>query len=320
MVDCFLYGERQHALPSNVETVRGDLRDSRLVHEAVEDSDAVVHLAGIVGEPACAVDPYLAIELNVGTALIAAEACRRIRHPNFVFISTCSVYGTGVGTVDERDKPQPIGTYAATKLYAEQRIGQILRNGRLTILRPGTAFGISPRMRLDSVLNRMTVDALNTGTITVSGRNRQRPLVHVTDISRAIAAAIQRLDDGQRIWNVGTNRNNFSILQIAQIVRGSVPEADIVEDTVDKDKRDYSVDFGLIESAIPPNIWKTPKEGVEEICQALNTGSISDPDSIIYNNQRALQREVSEGRLSPLRSEKMDATYQAYMAGQAGEV
>lgn len=150
-------------LPTVTNFVHADLRDPAALRRAMTGADAVVHLGGLVGEPACAVDERLAVELNYASPVIAAEAVATAGIAHYVLFSSCSVYGSRDGTVDEDTAPNPLGIYARTKILAEQRLGTLLE-GRadLTVLRLATVHGRSPRQRLDSVVNRMTAQAVAT--------------------------------------------------------------------------------------------------------------------------------------------------------------
>src|SRR5690606_36533452 len=143
--------------------IQADLRNPDALRQALTGADAVVHMGGLVGEPACALDERLAVELNFASPALAAATARDLGVPHYVLFSSCSVYGQREGTVDEDTAPHPLGVYARTKVLAEQHVAEVL-NGRasVTVLRLATVHGRSPRQRLDSVVNRMTAQAVAT--------------------------------------------------------------------------------------------------------------------------------------------------------------
>ncbi|MFD7641622.1 NAD-dependent epimerase/dehydratase family protein [Kitasatospora sp. NPDC059795] len=163
-------------LPPSVSFVHGDLRDPEMLATASAGADTVVHLGGVVGEPASQVDERLAVELNYASPLIAADAARRAGIGHFVFFSSCSVYGMHEGTVDEDTAPNPLGVYARTKVLAERQLPCALgEQVALTSLRLATVHGSSPRQRLDSVVNKMAATAAATGRIHLNGGGQRRP-------------------------------------------------------------------------------------------------------------------------------------------------
>ncbi|MGN5380964.1 NAD-dependent epimerase/dehydratase family protein [Streptomyces lasalocidi] len=162
-------------VPTATDFLHADLRDTVALRRAVQGADAVVHLGGLVGEPACAVDERLAVELNYASPVLAAEAAREAGVGHYVFFSSCSVYGQHAGAVDESTAPNPLGIYATTKVLAERRLAATLDDTALTVLRLATVHGLSPRQRLDSVANRMTAQAIVTGRIPLNGGSQRRP-------------------------------------------------------------------------------------------------------------------------------------------------
>ncbi|MFB7675991.1 NAD-dependent epimerase/dehydratase family protein [Kitasatospora purpeofusca] len=285
-------------LPAAARFVPGDLRDRSLLTRVADGADVVVHLGGIVGEPASRVDERLAVELNYASPMIAAEAAAAAGAGHYVFFSSCSVYGRHEGTVDEDTDPNPLGIYARTKVLAERRLPAVLGDGTaLTSLRLATVHGASPRQRLDSVVNSMASRAASTGRIPLNGGSQRRPLVHVGDVARVLAAVVEQRLVGA--WNVGADSENFTIGEIAETVAAVVPGAviDRGQERDEADARDYRTSFARLERALPGVCSTTLKEGVREIADLVLTGRVSDPVLPQYDNHRGLVAAVSAGTL-----------------------
>ncbi|MBB2914256.1 nucleoside-diphosphate-sugar epimerase [Streptosporangium becharense] len=303
-------------LPTVTNFVHADLRDPAALRRAMTGADAVVHLGGLVGEPACAVDERLAVELNYASPVIAAEAVATAGIAHYVLFSSCSVYGSRDGTVDEDTAPNPLGIYARTKILAEQRLGTLLE-GRadLTVLRLATVHGRSPRQRLDSVVNRMTAQAVATGRIPLNGGSQRRPLVHVTDVAE-ILAAVLNTPAGQRTFNVGSDRENFTIAEIAETVERMVPGSRIDRglERDEADARDYRTSFARLAAAFPGSCPTRLRDGVREIAEAVTAKELGDPDLPEYDNYRGLVASRDAGHISVLRSAACERLHAEYMS------
>ncbi|MFE4599403.1 NAD-dependent epimerase/dehydratase family protein [Kitasatospora indigofera] len=286
-------------LPPAATFVHGDLRDRCLLDRACEGADAVVHLGGIVGEPASRLDEHLAVELNYASPMIAAQAAAGIGQ--YVFFSSCSVYGMHEGTVEEDTDPNPLGIYARTKVLAERRLPDVLGPGTaLTSLRLATVHGISPRQRLDSVVNSMTSRAAATGRIPLNGGSQRRPLVHVGDVAHVLAAVLEQRLVGA--WNVGSDAENHTIGDIATTVAATVPGAviDYGPERDEADARDYRVSFARLQQALPGACATGLKDGVREIADLLLTGTVTDPGQPQYDNHRGLIAAYIAGKIGRL--------------------
>ena len=191
------------------EFINGDMRNIQTVMNAVKGTDAVIHLAAIVGDPASALDPQETIEVNyLGTRLLA-EICRYSQVNRFIFASTCSVYGASINPntkINEKSQLNPVSLYAEMKLKSEQGILELAdENFSPTILRMATLYGLSPRMRFDLVVNLLTAKAGSDKKITIFGGDQWRPLLHVKDAAdayiRCLDMPIHQI--GGDILNVG---------------------------------------------------------------------------------------------------------------------
>ncbi|MEV7189786.1 NAD(P)-dependent oxidoreductase [Kitasatospora sp. NPDC093102] len=286
-------------LPHDTEFVHADLRDPAALRRAATGADAVVHLGGLVGEPACATDPQLAVELNYASPVLAAEAARDAGVPHYVLFSSCSVYGSHEGTVTEDTGPNPLGVYARTKVLAERRLTDLLQDtAALTVLRLATVHGRSPRQRLDSVVNRMTAQAVTTGRIPLNGGSQRRPLVHVQDVAEVLEAVLAD-PKTLRILNVGADTENYTIAQIAETVAAAVPGARIDRgpERDEADARDYRTSFARLHNLLPDACTRTLAAGVAEIADTVTGGTLGDVNAPAYDNYQGLLAALETGRL-----------------------
>ncbi|MFF2618854.1 NAD-dependent epimerase/dehydratase family protein [Kitasatospora sp. NPDC058046] len=286
-------------LPSGADFIRADLRDPKALGTAADGADAVVHLGGLVGEPACAGDEQLAVELNYASPVLAAEAALTMGVPHYVFFSSCSVYGSREGVVDEDTAPNPLGIYARTKVLAERRLAGLFAGaGALTVLRLATVHGLSPRPRLDSVANKMTARAAASGRIPLNGGRQRRPLVHVRDVADVLAAVLANPQD--LVLNVGADAENYTIGEIAHTVAATVAGSgiDYGPERDEADARDYRTSFALLEALLPGACRRTLADGVAEIAAAVASGRLGDVDAPEYDNHCGLLAARSTGRLA----------------------
>ncbi|MGC5033394.1 NAD-dependent epimerase/dehydratase family protein [Micromonospora sp. DT229] len=318
--DDLIYARDPEAHPATRTTlIRGDYRDEELLRRVLRGADAVVHLGGLVGEPACAVDEVLSVELNFAAAVLAGEVAVEVGVPRYIFLSTCSVYGRQEGLVNEGTRPNPLSVYAWTKLAAEHQLAEIIQgNAHLVVLRLATVFGLSPRMRLDSVVNSMTSRAATTGEIPLTGGSAWRPLVYVGDVAdcvrRLVEAPPPAPSGAPLILNVGSDASNHTIADIARTVQEHVPAARIRLQGTVQDERDYRVSFEHI-SRVLPGACQTPiTSGIEEIAAAVRAGRFTDPDAIEFNNLRGLRAALAEGRTAALRNGAMERLRKDYEA------
>ncbi len=240
---------------SDIVTVNSDIRD--LTVAQLRTVDAIVHLAGICNDPLGDLFPETTMDVNDTATIRLAELAREAGVERFVFSSTCSVYGAAEQDwVDETSKTNPVTPYAVSKYRAERGL-LALANDRFSpvLLRSATAYGFSPRIRFDLVLNNLMAHAVTTGRVFLkSDGTAWRPLVHIADISRAFLAAVEAPREAVHCetFNVGTTAENYRVRSIAEIVRNTVEGAAIAyADGAATDKRSYRVSFRKIESRLP---------------------------------------------------------------------
>ena len=222
-------------LDKKLEIVEGDIRDLTAVSKALKNVDIVVHLASIVGSQSSELDPKTSIEINYLSTRNLAELCKLYKIKQFVFASTCSVYGAQPEQmISENSEVNPLDSYGQSKFQSEKAILQSYDYP--TILRLGTLFGASYRMRFDLAINLFIAQALNKEKITIFGGNQWRPFLHVDDAAQAFSFVIDKQMEG--IYNVIWK--NLTINQMAKEVQKLIPsKIKLSKDIVDK--RDYRV-------------------------------------------------------------------------------
>jgi nucleoside-diphosphate-sugar epimerase len=278
-VDRFFFGKEPLAEfknNKNVSLLQKDIRD--LTEKDLEGHDAVCDLACLSNDPAGEIDPNLTYQINRDGRIHVAKTAKKSGVKKYIISSSCSVYGQGQEPqLTEKSQTNPISVYAKSTLEAEQENLKLSdANFSVTSLRNATVFGLSTRMRFDLVVNLMTLTAFQKGRIIVMGGGLQwRPLVHVSDVSKAFLTVIAAKSDvvNKEIFNIGLD--NFQIRNLAYLVREELPiniEIDMAPDDVDK--RDYNVIFSKAKEKLnfEPNVGIT--QGISEIYSALKNGTV----------------------------------------------
>lgn len=294
VLDALLYGPESLAGllgHPRFELLEGDSRDVSAVFRAMLDMDAVIQLGELVGDPACALDERLTLEINLAATRMVAEAAQGCGIKRFVYASSCSVYGASSDILDERSALSPVSLYARAKIGCERALQAL--NGpdfHPVILRLATVYGLSFRPRFDLVINLLTSKAVCERQITVFGGDQWRPFVHVTDVGRAVVRCLEAPLANVKgcVYNVGSDEQNYTISQIGDLIHELIPEAQLVRRENDADQRDYHVSFGKIRRELGFVPEKTVEDGVREIESALRTGRIADCTDKRYSNIKAL--------------------------------
>ncbi len=290
VLDNFLYGRRSLeplAGNENLEIVEGDLRNIHTCVSSLSETDAVVLLAAIVGDPASKARPTETIETNVLAAQALASACKLHHINRFLYASTCSVYGIGADLLDEEAPLNPVSLYARTKIESEKIIlGMGDEYFSPTILRMGTLYGYSPRMRFDLVVNTMSMKSFVDGRIQVFGGRQWRPLLGVEDAAevyvRCLESSLQSV--GNQIFNVGSDEQNYRIDEVARIIGNSLGGIPISRDHSNLDARDYRVSFSKLNRALGFSPSQTIGSAALSIFEKLQSGMIRNPAQRIYYN------------------------------------
>ncbi len=259
-----------------MELVAGDVRDAPALRRAAADADVLIHLAAVVGYPACERDPWQAREVNVdGT--INVIAARSDSQP-VIFPSSLSNYGSVPGGVcTEEMEPQPITLYGASKLEAEQRLREA---GNVVVLRPATAFGLSPQMRLDLLFNDFVYRALKERQLTVYQPQFMRAFIHVRDFARGLVFVLESFDRMRdQVYNLGDESLNVTKGELAQRIADRLGcHLQLSEVGEDPDKRDYTVDFSKLR-ACGFRCRIGIEEGIEELARGLPAIDVRSPYS-----------------------------------------
>lgn len=290
VLDSFIYGRRSLEPLSgdrNLEIVEGDLRNIHTCVSSLAETDAVVLLAAIVGDPASKVRPTETIETNVLAAQALASACKLHHINRFLYASTCSVYGIGGELLDEEAPLNPVSLYARTKIESEKIIlGMGGEYFNPTILRMGTLYGYSPRMRFDLVVNTMSMKSFIDREIKVFGGKQWRPLLGVEDAAEAYLRCLDAdlQDVGNQVFNVGSDDQNYQIDHVAEIIAIALGGISISRDNSILDTRDYRVSFSKLKQTLRFSSRQTIDNAAREIMVQLQNGTIGNPEQRIYYN------------------------------------
>ena len=273
---------------------KGDITSHEVIEELFSDHniDAVVHLAGIVGDPACAKQPELAKKVNSDASLNLLECSKKYGVRRFIFASTCSNYGKMIdpnGYVDESSPLDPVSLYAELKVKFEKVIlYELDKNDHFcpTSLRFATIHGVSPRMRFDLTVNEFTKELVLGRELEVFGEQFWRPYCHVYDIARAVELVLSSDEKkvAYNVFNVGDSNQNYQKLMIIEEIKKFIPDAKVKYVHKKEDPRDYRVSFEKIKRELGFNITRTVPDGIAEIIRVTRDGFIKNPDYGKYKN------------------------------------
>ncbi len=274
--------------------LQGDTSHVEDVVEAVKDVDAVVHLAEIVGDPACALDPQKTQQMNYLSTVLVGNVCKHFQVNRLIYTSSCSVYGASEDSgedsvlLTEKSPLRPVSLYARMKLESERALLS-MADGLFspTILRLATVFGVSPRMRFDLVVNTLTMKAHSENKITLFGGDQWRPNVHVSDVARAVLTILESplAQVSGEIFNVGSNENNFTISQLGDFVKSIIPSAALLQEEGKGDQRNYRVDCSKM-GHLGFKAQVSVLQGIQETAAALAQGQFQDFTNSIYYNDK----------------------------------
>jgi nucleoside-diphosphate-sugar epimerase len=287
VMDVFKFGfdPLREIMPNkNLEIYPGDIKNPTDVSNGLKDMDAIVHLAAIVGDPACFIQADNAVETNYLSTLRIAIAAREKGIKNFIFASTCSVYGCLEGMLTEESVLKPQSLYAETKVLAEQGLLNLkTENFRPIILRLGTLYGLSFRPRFDLVINYLTGKIITENKAMIFGGDQWRPFLHVHDAAEAFSFALENRENMiEHIYNIGANKENYQMKDIGIIFKKVFPNADIQSVDELKDPRSYKVSFKRIEDK-GYHLEHEIEPSIRELLRWITENKI-DPKAPIYYN------------------------------------
>lgn len=284
-----------------------DIRDVQPV--SLAGYDAVICLAALSNDPLGDLNPAATYSVNLDGTLHLARAAKHAGVERFLFASSCSLYGAaGSASVGEDAELFPVTPYGAAKVQAEQQLSRLADDSfSPTYLRNATAYGASPRLRLDIVVNNLTAVAMTTGEVRLeSDGTPWRPLVHIEDISRAFLAVLEapRATVHDQSFNVGRPEDNVQVRDIATMVSDAVPGSKVsLADDAGPDLRNYRVDFAKLNETFPDLKlrWSVP-EGVSEMVRAYAEHRLSYADftSSRYVRLRRIRELLAAGLLDDM--------------------
>jgi nucleoside-diphosphate-sugar epimerase len=300
LFDQCTFGEPPLGFPS----LRKDIRD--VSRADVTGFDAIIHLAGLSNDPLGNLNPELTYEINHRASVHLAKCAKEAGVPRFLFSSSCSTYGAaGDKVLDENAEFNPVTPYGTSKVLVERDVA-LLADQRFspTFLRNATAYGVSPRLRFDLVLNNLVAWAFTTGRVYIkSDGTPWRPIVHIEDISRAFLAALEAPREmvHNAAFNVGRTEENYQIRDLAEIVKETVPGCRIeYAEDAGPDKRCYRADFGRIAATLKnfrPE-WNAVKGARELYLAYQKVGlSLDDFEGPRYKRINHIQGLLASGRL-----------------------
>jgi nucleoside-diphosphate-sugar epimerase len=294
------YGPEPAAIPAQ----RKDIRDIELAD--VEGFDAIIHLAGLSNDPLGDLNPELTYEINHRATVRLGELAKQAGIERFIFSSSCSYYGAGgEGFLDESAPFNPVTPYGTSKVYCERDLSLLADDSfSPTFMRNATAYGVSPRLRFDLVLNNLIAWAVTQGTVYMKSDGMAwRPIVHIEDISRAMAAVLEapREKIHNEVYNVGRTEDNYLIRDLAEIVRDTVPDSRIeFAQGNGADARTYRVNCDKYAAAFPevPLIWDARKGARELYDTYTSIGlTLEDFEGSRYNRIAKLRALLADRRV-----------------------
>lgn len=304
-LDNFMFAGCAFGAPvPRVEAIRKDIRE---VNQAdLEGFDAICHLAGISNDPVGDLNPEVTYEINHRASVRLAEMAKEAGVERFIFSSSCSIYGASPGGwVDESSPISPVTPYGWSKIKVEEDVSSMAGDDFSPVfLRNSTAYGMSPKLRADLVLNNMVGYAVTQGRVFMrSDGSPWRPMIHIEDISRAFVASVEapREKVHGEVFNVGATGENYRMREVADIVESVVPGSTFeMSSSGGPDKRDYRVNCDKIAEALPAfNCKWDVRSGAAELYKAFVEHDLSDE---VFFDQlvriKHIKRQLAAGRLS----------------------
>lgn len=283
----------------NLEIMVGDIRHRDLVERALRDINAVIHLASISNDPSSDLQPELTIAVNYKATIALAQAAKEAGARLFVNVSTSSVYGIKEEpNVTEDLSLEPLTVYSKTKAEAEPVV-MALDSPEFSIvtIRPATVCGYSPKMRLDLSVNILTMHAITKGVITVFGGRQRRPNIHIDDITDYYVDLLKLPASKTSGGTYNAGYENYTIMEIAEMVRAIIGPAVKIEVTETNDNRSYHVSSEKIKRELGLAPKKTLKDAILDIKHGSEEGELDWHDINFYNVKK-MKQLIEAGKIS----------------------
>jgi nucleoside-diphosphate-sugar epimerase len=296
--DKFIYGSgslesvKDH---KQLEIVEGDTKRIDELLKAFRDMDVVIHLAELVGDPACSHDGLLTHETNLFATSLVAQICKYLMINKLVYASSCSVYGAIKNEdelLTEESHLNPVSLYAQTKIEAEKVLMNLMDdNFKPVIMRLGTVFGPSYRMRFDLIVNLLAAQAAQEGEITIFGGDQWRPFIHVEDTANAFIAGIEAPIEkiGGEVFNVTKDDLNIQLKDLIPLYKEAYPEVKVVIEGDMVDPRDYKVSGNKLKNVLGFVPRKSLSEGINEIKALFKDEKVTDYKDDVYSNIKIIK-------------------------------
>jgi len=285
VLDCCMYGEdvlKKFSKFPNFNFIKGYASDVILLGKLLKENSKVVHLAGLVGDPACAFSEKDTRYFNIKTTNIIKDLCFEYEIQRLIFASSCSVYGKKNELCYEDSSTNPVSLYAKTKLDSEKELMQSKIDTK--ILRFSTIFGPAERLRFDLVVNLFIAQAYYDKKITVFGGEQERPFLHVKDASNSITNFLNyKITNTQDIYNVGCDELNGTINEVAQLIEKNIPGSEITLSSENIDPRNYAVSFKKYKDIFPNEKFLTVLDSINEFTNLFDKNKINFKNSIYSN-------------------------------------
>jgi len=295
VVDLYIYGDdvlnsvKGHP---NLKEVKGDIRDAALLEKEMTGVDIVIHLACISNDPSYELDPVLGKSINYDAFVSLVDISKKARIKRFIYASSSSVYGVkDEPEVTEDLSLEPLTDYSKYKALCEQVLLDAATNDFVvTVIRPATVCGYSPRLRLDLTVNILTNHAVNNGKITVFGGEQKRPNLHIEDMTDLYVFLLQQPDDKihKKIYNAGYE--NFKVSEIADKVNRTLGGGIPVVTVSSNDTRSYHVSSRKIKEELGFEAQHTIEDAILDLKKAFDEGKIPNPMlDVRYYNIKMMQ-------------------------------
>lgn len=294
VLDLFMYGDDVFDAVKGdpkLTLVKGDIRDTALLEKEMPGTDAVIHLACISNDPSFELNPDLGKTINFDAFRPMVRIAKKNKVSRFIYASSSSVYGIkDSDNVTEEMSLEPLTDYSKYKAMCEDVLKEEAAPGFTTlILRPSTVCGYSPRLRLDLTVNILTNHAVNKGKITVFGGGQKRPNIHIEDMADLYVKTLEYPSEKINGKTFNAGYENFTVMQIAEKVRGVVDKNIPIVTTPTDDNRSYHVSSEKIRKELGFTATHSIEEAVQDIVTAFKAGKIPNPEADRYYNIKVMK-------------------------------